>query len=275
MLLFNRVEVESSILCDALDAVLSGKIERPGRTMDVHHVTEILKVLQKRTDVDVARVARLEFGFLSVLDRHTLLPRTLQRELAHNPEFFIECLTLLYREHNAPKNDEPPPDPDGTKAEKAKRIWRLLHDWRTVPGTDPEGNVVGSDLKKWVNHAREKAKTVDRLEICDVHIGQVFAHSAEDKSDNGIPVIPIREVIEECDSEQMQNGYSVGLHNLRGSFSKGMYEGGDQERKIAEKFNRYADICANWPRTSAVLRGVASAYLREAAQEDERAKARV
>src|SRR5213080_4773037 len=44
------------------------------------------------------------------------------------------------------------------------------------------------------------------------------------------------------------------LHNLRGGYSKGMYEGGEQERKLAATFNRYADMCASWPRTSAVLR---------------------
>jgi hypothetical protein len=65
----------------------------------------------------------------------------------------------------------------------------------------------------------------------------------------------------------------IGVDDER-QLQQGMYEGGDQEGKIASTFNRYADICANWPRTSAVLRGVASAYLREAAQEDERAKAR-
>ena len=272
-LLHGGAEVSNSVLFDALDAVLAGRIERKGGVMDVHHVTEIFKVLQSRADADTTRLARLEFEFLSILDRYSLLPHTLQRELARCPEFFVECLTLLYRPHNAPPTDEKPADPDGTKAEKAKRVWRLLHDWRLIPGRNSEGNIVSKELKQWISESRQRAKDVDRLEVCDVHIGQIFAQSGEDPSDKAIPVIPIREVIEECNSEQMQRGYAVGLHNLRGTFSKGIYEGGDQEREIAAKFNQYADLSAKWPRTSAVLRGVANDYLREAAQEDERAKA--
>ena len=274
MLLHNKTQVSNDVLFDALDAILAGKIERKGGTMDVHHVTEIFKVLQGRSDADVTRLAHLEFGFLSILDRFTLLPKTLQRELSRSPEFFVECLSVLYRRHSEPPSETKPPDPDGSKAEKAKRIWQLLHDWRVIPGTDSNGDVVFESLREWVTNARKRAKDADRLEVCDIHIGQVFARSGEDPSDQSIPVVPVREVIELFNSEEMQRGYAVGLHNLRGTFSKGMYEGGDQERKLAENFNAYADRCAKWPHTAAVLRSVADSYLRQAVREDEQASAR-
>jgi hypothetical protein len=138
----------------------------------------------------------------------------------------------------------------------------------------PEGNVDLTTLRQWVTETRRLATEADRIAVCDIHIGQVFARSNEDESDKAKPVIPIREVIEECESDEMGRGFAIGLHNLRGTFSKGMYEGGEQERELAARYNRYADACARWPRTAAVILSVAEGYLQAAEREDERAKAR-
>ena len=122
--------------------------------------------------------------------------------------------------------------------------------------------------------ARKLAGEAKRLGVCDSRIGQVFAHSDEDKSDEAKPVIAIREMIEECESEKIENGFSIGLFNLRGTHWRGIHDGGEQERELAACYQRYADECRRWPRTSAVLRGMAESYLQDAAREDERAEAR-
>jgi hypothetical protein len=66
----------------------------------------------------------------------------------------------------------------------------------------------------------------------------------------------------------------MGFQNLRGCFSKGLYEGGKQERELAAQYYGFADICSKWPRTAAMLRAVAEDYIHDANREDERAKAR-
>ena len=279
--LHKKIELHPDAYCDALEAILSSPLERQNGVMDAYHAQQIFAFLQNSPAVDTSRVARLEFGFLPILDQHSLLPRTLHRELARNPTFFVDCLMLLYRPHSAPKEDteETPPDDrkakeDVAKAEKAKRLWQLLHDWQTVPGSDTEGKVDLEALRRWVEEARQMAGRADRLIVCDIQIGQIFARSNEDEFDKAKPVVPIREVIEETESEHIERGFIIGLHNLRGAHWKGMYDGGAQERELAAIYNRYADACARWPRTSAALRNVAGSYLKEAEIEDERAKAR-
>jgi len=275
MLLFEKKSIESAVLCNALDAILSvGADDKQKSAMDLHNVTQTFEVLQERNDVDVPRLARLEFAFSPMLHRYTLLPRTLHRELATNPSFFVGCLTTLYRPRSARGDSTPPADPDGSKAEKARRIWRLLYDWQTIPGSDEHGQIDEKQLQSWLSAARNLAKDADRLELCDTHIGQVFANSDVDPTDGSIPAIAIRDVIEQLESENLERGYAIGLHNLRGTSTKGIYEGGKQERDIAAVFNRYADACVSWPRTASILRGVAGDYLREAVEEDERARAR-
>ena len=101
----------------------------------------------------------------------------------------------------------------------------------------------------------------------------MFAQSARD-TDGAKPVVAIREVIEECESEKLERGFLIGLFNLRGCYTKGIYDGGKQERELASEFENYANVCVRWPRTAAVLRRVSQDYLRGAEREDEEARTR-
>jgi hypothetical protein len=198
---------------------------------------------------------------------------TLQRHLAKDPQFFVDCLKVLYRpRHEAEEKPEEKLPDESEKAARAKRIWRLLRDWQTMPGTTKEG-FSADRLRAWVKIAREKARECDRLEVCDITLGETFARSPEDV-DGGIPLIGIREVMEECESAKLEHGFFIGLHNLRGVVSKGLYEGGKQERELAAKYEKYANICSRWPRTAKVFREVAEGYLQQAEREDERARGR-
>jgi hypothetical protein len=84
----------------------------------------------------------------------------------------------------------------------------------------------------------------------------------------------VRQVVEECESKEMESGLHIGFCNLRGTFNKAIYEGGDQERKLAELYDRYANICSRWPRIAAVHREMSRGYRADADREDEEARAR-
>jgi hypothetical protein len=267
----------AEMLCAAMEAILEVPLTRQIGTMDAHHIREALSFLQqKESQADENRVAKLEYAFLPLLDSHFLLPKTLQRQLARDPQFFVDCLKLLFRARNSDGELEDNPGDESesleVKRERAQRIWQLFHDWQMIPGTDDEGVVVGPALKAWLDEARTKAREAGRLEVADVKIGEVFAKSPAD-SDKGVPLIAVREAVEEIKSEVIERGFSIGLRNLRGVWSKDLYEGGKQERELAEKFERYAKICSRWPRTTKALRSVANDYRSEAKEEDERAKA--
>ncbi len=56
---------------------------------------------------------------------------------------------------------------------------------------------------------------------------------------------------------------------------RGMLDGGDQEFELATKYRKQADQFADrWPRTAAVLRGLAEDYEREARRYEEEAERR-
>jgi hypothetical protein len=77
-------------------------------------------------------------------------------------------------------------------------------------------------------------------------------------------------MIEESASTELERGFHVGTYNKRGVTSRGLDEGGEQELRLAQQYNCWADVVADqWPRTAAVLRALASGYRAEAHMHDE------
>ena len=82
----------------------------------------------------------------------------------------------------------------------------------------------------------------------------------------------MRDALEDIDTDEVFEGFSVGIYNKRGMVSKSLREGGVQERDLAEKYRAFADASKiEWPRTAKALRDIAMGYDEEARREDERA----
>jgi hypothetical protein len=72
--------------------------EEPAYSMDQHACTEIIQWLQNNPDVNVAVLLQIEWAYLPLLDHHLgLAPKTLERRLAEDPEFFSEVIRLIFR----------------------------------------------------------------------------------------------------------------------------------------------------------------------------------
>ena len=85
----------------------------------------------------------------------------------------------------------------------------------------------------------------------------------------------IRELIEELASTNLESGLTVGVFNLRGVTTRGVYDGGAQEWALAAKYRRWGEAVINrWPRTGRVLMQLADDYERAARREDLEAHAR-
>ena len=71
-------------------------------------------------------------------------------------------------------------------------------------------------IKKYIPRARKFAEEVDRLDVADMHIGQLFATYPEN-----IPEWPqdkIFELIEEINSDSLYRNYSSAMFNKRGTW---------------------------------------------------------
>jgi hypothetical protein len=180
---------------------------------------------------------------------------------------------------------EPSADPDASPADASngpapereeddgslQHAWSVLHHWHRPPGTREDGTLDGDHLKRWVAEARALFAERKRTRIGDSQLGQLLARVFPGK--DGIwPAEPVRELIEDLDSEPFDNGFHVGRMNSRGVTTRGAYSGGSLERQLA---TRYRDDAAalevRWPHSAQILRGLQRSYARIADQEDEEA----
>jgi hypothetical protein len=277
MALHHKVAFESGLLMDSLQGWLeaASSAEKPSQPQGIEYDIHLLfQTLQRELqgenpNVNIQRLAQLEWAYLGALDGHPASPVTLHGLLRDQPDFFVDILGLIFR----PKNEvrENTPEPSEEENRRIQSAYRLLMAWQDVPGQRKDGMIDEEALLAWMNTARSLAKERDLLEIADSRIGQVFAYAQEDP-DGSWPCLPVRDALEEMDSDDGFGGFGVGIYNKRGIFSKSLREGGEQERELAKKYRHFAERCqVDWPRTAAALRRVAEGYEEEARRADSKA----
>jgi hypothetical protein len=248
--------------------------DRNAATMFRHHVVEIFKILDKTEEVSDAQIATLEWAYLPLFQFSDRPPRKLEKALATEPGFFVEVLTKVYKPSKESGIEEPPPNDTEREQAIARQAYDLLRTWHRVPGTTDDDVLDPAALEVWVKDARIRADAVGRGMIADHQIGQVLAHTARDPE--GIwPAVAVRDLIEITRSPDLERGLYIGVHNSRGVTSRGMNDGGAQERDLA-RYYRYCseETALEWPRTSAALAQIAESYEREGVQLDEDAERR-
>ena len=260
-----KATVAPALIADVLEQSL--RVDPSGDTplgSFGYHASKLLASLEASKEVDEKRIAGLEWALLPVLSRDQHVPKLLHRELARDPALFAEVLSFVYRgEHDEPREGTP------DQVERAQRAWQLLHSWRSLPGTQPNGALDAAALSDWVRKARELVSASGRRGIGDQQIGQALS-SAPPGADGAWPHESVREVIEQCESDDLEQGFAIGIYNSRGVVSKSLTEGGAQERLLSEQYAAHAAaVSSRWPRTAAVLRGLASTYQRDAEREDQ------
>jgi hypothetical protein len=238
--------------------------DEPARILSSYDIQRLLDYLRS-SNIDEDRLATLEWQLLPTRGFDERSP-VLERRMARDPAFFLDIMSLCFRRKDGTMEQEVP-EP------LAKNAYRLLHEWKIVPGSDSEGGEVSEPaLVEWTTKARQLAAERDRGDICDIFIGQVFAQARED-SDGTWPTLPVRNVIEKLASEKIERGFSTGTYNKRGVTTRGLTDGGRLEYALADQFDNWARLIKDrWHRTAAVLRSLAEGYRAQGRREDEEAE---
>jgi hypothetical protein len=150
---------------------------------------------------------------------------------------------------------------------RAGLAFRLLRAMKTVPGISPE-SIDEKQLKWWVSEVRRLAKEADRAFIADQQIGQVLAFAPADTEDGAWPAKEVRDLIEELADEEVERGIAISRFNQRGAHSRGLFDGGAQERALANQYRDWAGASVRWSRTSRLLKGIAEDWERHARMMD-------
>jgi hypothetical protein len=239
------------------------KVSPGNKAMFLSHLGEMIEALSKRGDVTQIEVAKLEYAYLPLLSyREQEQTMTLHRIMAQEADFFVRLICDVFRPASAEASE-------ATEEERARGTvaYRLLRSFKALPGAR-NGTIDTAFLGAWMREVRRLGVNEDRAVVADQYIGHVLAHSPDDPADGAWPHQSIRDLIEALDSKEIETGIEVERYNMRGVVTKGVYDGGAQERLLADVVRGWARICAPWSRTAALLNRMAKGWDAHAERED-------
>ncbi len=261
-------DIPSALIVDVLFALAAGDRNAEPASWRLgsfgYWLGVVFATIDKRGDVSDEVLARLEWVFLPVLASGShRQPHVLQRELAHSPELFVEVLGAMYRREGE-EGTEATAEQEG----RAHRAHDLLQSWHGVPGQTEDGFDV-QGLRDWVSRARQLASEAGRSKVADETIGQILARVPSDPNDGAWPALPVRDLLEEFASTELEIGVYLGRVNSRGVITRDFAAGGAHERALAATYREKASkVAAAWPRSAKLLRDLAERYDTEAHRED-------
>jgi hypothetical protein len=247
------------VLMEALTSILPEAIKSADLNLFSYSVAGILEELDTSDDVSEEQIGELEWQYLALLNHSKRPPRVLPKLMARIPEFFVEVLSAAFQPVAAAGAQEEASADAPTRRAVARQAFDLLEEWDQVPG-DTGGKIEGAVLDAWVTRARSLCADAGLSVYGDLYIGHSFAHSLPGP-DEVWPPVPIRDAIERIRSPKLEQGIITGRLNMRGVTTRASDEGGEQERALAQQYQRMATATASeWPRTTDMLEQLASRF---------------
>ena len=263
------------LVADAVEMALAPPQDSPEggfNTYSIFELCEVVKHLQADPTADQERLVRLEWTLLPLARHERFEPKILHSELSRNPSFFVEVVAAMYCSRDESTKERRDFDP--AKRALAEAAHHLIESWTGIPGHKFDGQIDSKFLSSWVDDVRRQCAENGRIEICDSKIGEQLSYAPSDM-DGSWPCEAVRDVLEKVTTDEIIDGFSLGVFNQRGATSRGLNEGGEQERDLVKKYQGYAEkYRIRSPRTAMALRKIAEYYEVQAKWHDEHAEAR-
>ncbi|MGB3424039.1 MAG: hypothetical protein WBF84_17530 [Castellaniella sp.] len=256
-------EIPNELLMRMLRGIAAGQEENVSLP-NAWHISRVFKALSE-AECSHSEMVSLEFSYYPMLVHDKYGTPHLMKEVLGNAKSFMELICLAYK----PCNTEGEPQAEHLRA-AAQTAGSLLHNGRGTPGTSPDGEVDREQFFSWINRARELAREKDRETVTDLTIGGWLSEWPLSKNLECWPDPIIADLLDQDDCEDIRRGFYTGVYNSRGVTSRMPYNGGAQERRVAEEFRRFSSYWQNSkPNLAAMIESLAKSYEHEARWHDE------
>ena len=259
MQLRDKSALDADLIVSALLAAASSMSRSD--PMDVHKISEIIKMLREDANSNPDDLVRVEWQYLTILDgQHGGFPKTLESKLATNAQFFCEVIRVL----NPPKGEaKSTQEPSERERAAALNAYRLLNGWRVPPGTERDSEFSPDAFEEWLSQVKDMCAESGHLGVAQSQIGQVLIHSPCDPDGLWIHRA-IANALDNEDAQKMRDGYCMGLLASRGAYM--VDPTGKPEKELAKEYRGKAGEVedAGYHRLATTLRELADDYVREA-----------
>ena len=233
---------------------------------DVYFVGQLMDLLSP----DCEPVAFLEARFFLRLQMAGRSPTGIYGRLQRDPSLFADLVCQV----DGKGRERQQPDANRVNLPQGS-AWTILQEWRVPPGYDSvSGDFDVDTLRRWVSEARRGLMESGLSDMGDAFVGELLSGSPTGR-DGVWPAEPVRNLLEEIESQPMEDGLMSGALTRRGMTTHGLLEGGEQERGLAGLYREMAaKIDTKWLRAADVLRRMADHYEEEGRQRDDQAERR-
>ena len=247
---------------ELLSSIVSSYIELPNEkkitnSLDSYHLAKVLHRLETN-GYDPDTVASYEFVLFDELHDHEP-NKSLFRSIVSSPNRFVDFVGLIFGA-----------EADSwftalAGAERARQIaLSVSFAWSGNVLENSEGLVEFESLHSWVVEVRGLLEHEGLLRQGDGQLGEILAKAAP-SSDSSWPHESVAKLIEEIKSDDLDRGVIRGKINSRGVTTRGIYDGGMQEKDIAAGYREAAKgFDAAFPRCASVLRVLQARFEHEA-----------
>lgn len=260
-----KVPIPMSLASTVLLGLLN--TEEHQHRIDQHHIVEVIKWLQENAPTDSDDLFRIEWNYLPLLNRlYSGEPKILEHKLASSPEFFCEVIAAVFRSDKEGKEKEP--EVSEVQRRIAQNAYSLLHGWRILPGTLPDGSFDGDRFAKWLEEVKKRCKESGHFRIAMDQLGQALAHAPQDPGGLWIHK-SIAAALDSRDVPEMRRAFKVGLFNKRGTYG---FSHGEEENRIAASYRAKAKALSDssFHRVADAVRSLAEEYEHDAKIESQR-----
>ena len=261
----NENRFSEALATRALLAVLESP--ESNAQLDQYRTVEVIKHLQKSDSADQAALFKIEWNFLQWIVRFpTGSLVTLEKKLASDPSFFAEVVGLVFRSNDDEENEYE--ESDEQKKSRARNGYKLLTEWRTVPGKNDGGSLDVDAFNSWIEKARKITELSGHAEVAQIQIGHVLTCAPADP--DGLWVHEaVAKVLNLRDTDEMRSGFTTQLFNDRGVYG---FTAGGEERGLAQESRERADAldAKGYSRFATAMREFAGGYERQAKHESKR-----
>ncbi len=247
------------------------KERRIDGTMFRFYLGEVFNKLHQ-SGLTIDELAALEWPFAQLLadelHSHTKEPLAVHRLLQRDPSFFSMLVGFTYRRDDKQEVRADDTVADEQRKQRTNAAGRIFRSWRLMPGTQADGSIDEGALLDWITRARKQCAESGHVTGCDIQIAEILARSPAG-ADGAWPHESVRSVIEHLQNRVVDEHFQVAVFNNRGVTTRGVGDGGKQERDLAQRYEGFSQaVGAKWPRTKAILHSIAQSYERYADRED-------
>lgn len=270
---YSRDGVAPSTALRVLEAIRDKYNESPGdefQRLESHVVAKLFELVDRDPSVETQRLATLEIFFLQLLEDTERPARHLYRYL-ESPAEFVQLLKMLYRAEGeiATPKEQIPEDTE----RMAGNAYRILSAWDGYPGEELDEEERERRLLEWSTGVLELASQHGRGGVAQIEVAKVLSRVPAPTGDGIWPCRTARELLEKPGMEHFRKGLVTAKRNMRGVWSKGLQEGGKQERALAESFYAGAErLRGSSGETAALLQELGRWYEEDAQREDASAR---